>query len=177
MGPLWTRFLTAGEVSNCWQSSRTALAHVWCRLIVSIVRWCCRCEQYEKRIMTLDNKDDDGQPINEEACKKGWKWFTVVQEKASLSIRRLACLMEQPDMTRRQGCEVWGVRSPSTWYPLAYSEKGQLASTSNLIASFLCHNFLQILRISSIAILSNVIFIITNMITKISEHSRSNHCV
>ena len=65
--------------------------------------------------MTLDNEDedDDGEPINKEACRKGRRRFTI-QEKAAI-IRTVERLMQQHGMTRREACEDLNISSGMHW--------------------------------------------------------------
>jgi hypothetical protein len=52
--------------------------------------------------MTSDNKGDNGEPADKEACRKGRRRFTF-QEKAAI-IRTVERLMKQHGRTRREAC-------------------------------------------------------------------------
>jgi hypothetical protein len=63
--------------------------------------------------MASDNEDDNVEPMNREARKKGRRRFTI-QEKASI-IRTVARLMEQHGMTRREACEDLNINPGMHW--------------------------------------------------------------
>jgi hypothetical protein len=63
--------------------------------------------------MTSDNEDDNAEPMNREAQRKGRRRFTI-QEKASI-IRTVGRLMEQHGMTRREACEDLNINPGMHW--------------------------------------------------------------
>ncbi|KAI2489412.1 Pogo transposable element with KRAB domain [Fragilaria crotonensis] len=63
--------------------------------------------------MASDNEDDNVEPMNGEARKKGQRRFTI-QEKASI-ILTVARLMEQHGMTLREACEDLNINSGMHW--------------------------------------------------------------
>ena len=68
---------------------------------------------YLKEIMTSDDKGDNGEPANKEACRKGRRRFTI-QEKAAI-IWTVERLMQQHGMTRHEACEDLNISSGMHW--------------------------------------------------------------
>ncbi|KAI2490353.1 DNA binding protein [Fragilaria crotonensis] len=63
--------------------------------------------------MTSDSEDDNGEPVNKGAYRKGRRRFTI-QEKAAI-IRTVERLMQQHGMTRREACEDLNITSGMHW--------------------------------------------------------------
>ncbi len=63
--------------------------------------------------MTSDNKGDNGEPADKEACRKGRRRFTF-QEKAAI-IRTVERLMKQHGRTRREACGDLNITSGTHW--------------------------------------------------------------
>jgi hypothetical protein len=94
-----------------------------------------------KEIMTLDDKGDNGEPENKEACRKGCRRFTI-QKKAAI-IRTMERLMQQHGMTRREAREDLNISSGMHW---AWKQKMDAmleAKKNNIKANaFIVENFI-----------------------------------
>ena len=87
--------------------------------------------------MTSDSGDDNGEPINKGAYRKGWRRFTI-QEKAAI-IRTVERLMQQHGMTRHEAwCEDLNITSGMHW---AWKQKndGMLETKKNNIKAKCIH--------------------------------------